>query len=64
VVFGSVGAYLIARSMRGIVQGVGAVDPAAYIVVTLALLGSALVACLVPAVRAASVDPMIALRRQ
>ena len=64
MVFGSLGAYFVARSMRGIVQGVGAVDPTAYIAVTLALVGSALVACLVPAARAASVDPMIALRRE
>lgn len=64
VVLGSVGAYYVARSMRAIVQGVGAVDPAAYIAVTLTLLVAALVACLVPAARAASVDPMIALRRE
>jgi putative ABC transport system permease protein len=64
VVLGSVGAYYAARSMRAIVQGVGAVDPTAYIAVTLTLLAAALVACLVPAARAASVDPMIALRRE
>jgi putative ABC transport system permease protein len=63
-VLGSVGAYYVARSMQGIVPGVGAVDPTAYIAVTLTLLGAALVACLVPAARAASVDPMIALRRE
>jgi putative ABC transport system permease protein len=50
--------------MQAIVQGVGAVDLTAYIAVTLTLLGAALVACLVPAARAASVDPMVALRRE
>jgi putative ABC transport system permease protein len=64
VVLGSVGAYYVARSMQSIVQGVGAVDPTAYVAVTLTLLGAALVACFVPAARAASVDPMIALRRE
>jgi putative ABC transport system permease protein len=64
VVLGSVGAYYVARSMQSIVEGVGAVDPTAYVAVTLTLLGAALVACFVPAARAASVDPMIALRRE
>jgi len=50
--------------MRAIVQGVGAVDLTAYIAVTLTLLAAAVVACLVPATRAASVDPMIALRQE
>jgi putative ABC transport system permease protein len=64
VALGSVGAYYVARSMQTIVQGVGAVDPTAYVAVTVTLLVAALVACLVPAARAASVDPMIALRRE
>jgi putative ABC transport system permease protein len=64
VVLGSVGAYYAARSMQTIVQGVGAVDLPAYIAVTLTLLVAALAACLVPAARAASVDPLIALRRE
>jgi len=64
VVLGSVGAYYVARSMRAIVQDVGAVDLTAYIAVTLTLLAAAVVACLVPATRAASVDPMIALRQE
>jgi putative ABC transport system permease protein len=64
VAIGSVGAYYVARSMQGIVQGVGAVEPITYIAVTSMLLGAAFVACLVPASRAASVDPMVALRRE
>ena len=37
-------------------------DPAAFAVVATLLLGSAMLACLVPARRAAAVDPMAALR--
>lgn len=64
MVLGSIGAYYAARSMQSIVQVVGAVDLTAYIAVTVTLLVAALAACLVPAARAASVDPMIALRRE
>jgi putative ABC transport system permease protein len=46
------------------VYGVGAFDAPAFAVVATALLGSALLACVVPAYRAASVDPMTALRQE
>jgi ABC-type antimicrobial peptide transport system permease subunit len=61
---GSVGAYFVARSMRGMVPGVGPGDPTAFIVVAATLIGAALVACLLSASRAASVDPMTALRQE
>jgi putative ABC transport system permease protein len=61
---GSVGAYFVARSMRGMVPGVGPADPTAFIVVAATLIGAAFVACLLPASRAASVDPMTALRQE
>jgi putative ABC transport system permease protein len=60
---GSAGAWYVGRLMRGMVYGVGVVDPTAFLVATTTLLGAALVACLVPARRAASVDPMVALRQ-
>jgi putative ABC transport system permease protein len=60
---GSLGAYLAGRTMQGMWYGVGAVDPVGFGVVTTLLLISAVVACLVPAHRAASVDPMRALRQ-
>jgi putative ABC transport system permease protein len=64
IVVGSIGAYLVGRAMRGLVYGVGAMDPLAFSVVVFTLLTSSVLACLVPARRAASVDPMIALRQE
>jgi predicted permease len=61
---GSVGAYLVGRAMQGMLFGVKAVDPVAFSVVAGILLASAVLACLVPAMRAASVDPMTALRQE
>jgi putative ABC transport system permease protein len=61
-VLGTGGAYFVGRLMRGMVYGVGVMDPTAFVTVALILLGAALLACLVPARRAASVDPMVALR--
>jgi putative ABC transport system permease protein len=49
--------------MRDLVFGVSELAPTAFVAVTLTLLAAALVACLVPATRAASVDPMVALRQ-
>jgi putative ABC transport system permease protein len=62
-VVGFGGAFFVARTMRGIVSGIGDLDPTAFVVVSLLLLGAALLACVVPARRAASVDPMVALRQ-
>jgi predicted permease len=59
---GSVGAYLVGRAMQGMWFGVGVVDPLAFGSVAFLLFLAAAAACLVPARRAASVDPMTALR--
>ena len=61
---GSTGAFVVARTMRGIVSGIGELEPTAFVFVSLLLLSAALLACLVPARRAASVDPMAALRQE
>jgi putative ABC transport system permease protein len=59
---GSIGAYFVGRAMEGLVYGVGRVNWATFTVVALTLTATALVACLVPASRAARVDPLVALR--
>jgi putative ABC transport system permease protein len=64
IVIGSAGAWFVGRAMRGMVYGVGTMDPVAFSIVAVTLLTSALVACLVPARRAISVDPMTALRQE
>ncbi|MFL6280325.1 MAG: FtsX-like permease family protein, partial [Vicinamibacterales bacterium] len=61
---GSLGAYYAATAMRGIVTGMMRLDPLVFISVTATLLFAALMACVVPAMRAASVDPLVALRRE
>jgi ABC-type antimicrobial peptide transport system permease subunit len=61
---GSVGAWLAARTLRGLVYGAGIMDLGLFVVVALILLAAALLACAVPARRAAAVDPMAALRQE
>jgi predicted permease len=62
IALGSIGAYLVGRAMRGILFGVGAIDPMAFSIVATLLLCASVLACIIPALRAASVDPMTALR--
>jgi putative ABC transport system permease protein len=52
------------RLLRSQLFGVQPTDPLAYVVVAVLLSAVALAACYVPARRAASVDPMIALRHE
>jgi putative ABC transport system permease protein len=61
---GLAGAYAVGRVMHSLFTGVGALDPVAFAGVAALLLLSALLACYVPALRAAKVDPMQALREE
>ena len=63
-VLGLIGAYFVGRAMRSILFGVGAMDFSAFATVALILLAAALLACYLPARRAASVHPMRVLRTE
>jgi putative ABC transport system permease protein len=62
VVIGGTATFLLRRVLEGVLFDVSATDPITYGSVALLLIGVAVVACFVPARRAASVDPMEALR--
>jgi len=64
VALGVAGALGLTRLMGGLLFGVTAADPATYIAVTLILACVALVACGVPAFRAAKVDPALTMRAE
>jgi len=64
LVLGLGGAYLVGRAMRSTLYGVATFDLAAFSAVGALLLIAALVACYFPARRAASIEPMQALRTE
>ena len=64
LVLGLGGAYFVGRAMRSTLYGVGTIDLAAFGAVAAILLIAALVACYFPARRAASIEPMQALRTE
>ncbi len=61
---GAVGAALVGRVLEGAVYGVDSSNPLTFSAVAAMLLGAAFIACIVPARRAATVDPMVALRQE
>ena len=59
---GLAAAFVAARALQGYLYGTGEHDPGSFAAATFVLLTAALFSCLLPARRAARVDPVIALR--
>ncbi len=60
---GLAGAAFLTRLLGSLVYGVGTLDPITFTAVPALLAAVAVIACLAPAQRAASVDPVLTLRR-
>jgi predicted permease len=59
---GLFGAWMLTRALGGLLYGVTATDPVTFLAVPLLVVGLSAVACSLPALRAARVDPVTALR--
>jgi predicted permease len=62
LVAGLLAAIIIGQALRGLLYGITATDPVSLGIVALVLLATAMLACYLPARRAARLDPMSALR--
>ena len=63
VALGSLAAVAFTRLLKGLLFGISASDPLTFVVIAALLMGVALLACWIPARRAAKVDPLEALRQ-
>jgi putative ABC transport system permease protein len=62
ITLGLTGAFLVTRWLSSELYGVSATDPITYVAVALVMAIISMLACYIPARRAMSVDPLIALR--
>src|SRR4030095_4796352 len=62
LVFGIAGAFLATRTIRGLLFGVSPNDPMTFIGVAVMMGAIGVIACWIPALRAARIDPAIAMR--
>ena len=63
IVAGLAGALALRRAMSTLVFGIPTHDPATYMLASACLAGATIAACAIPAIRAAALDPVDALRR-
>ncbi|HEX2488303.1 MAG TPA: FtsX-like permease family protein, partial [Blastocatellia bacterium] len=64
VLIGLLAALAATRLMKNLLYGVSSTDPLTFVMIAAALLCVALLACWIPALRAAKIDPIVALRRE
>jgi ABC-type antimicrobial peptide transport system permease subunit len=61
---GILGSVALGRAISGILYGTSPNDPVTLVVVAMIMLFVTVAACVVPARRAAGIDPMIAMREE